>query len=302
MALVINTSMDTGLVDRSEFTKRFFKDIKQYPTLTQEQERYWFDRFRNGKTKKEREDAREYIVKCNQRFVVSAAKNWATTDTLMDYVDEANIGLMEAIEDFDVEKGVKFLTFAAFYIKRAINSYRNGALQIVKRPNRSKTFHVMSKAKSGFVQENEREPTLQELFEIINNKYKKDIRDPRDLLDFNYGSIDGGETEEEEARGIGTMMEYNTASASLNYCEVEDEKKYQDSLIRKYLNVLGKREQAIIKMTFGLYDDKGVRRQLTPKEIGDKLNLTQERVRQLIDSSIERMRGVHKRRMAMVMA
>lgn len=302
MALVINTSMDTGLVDRTEFTKRFFKDVHKYPTLTQEQERYWFDKYRNGKTKKEREDAREYIIKCNQRFVVAAAKNWATTETLMDYVNEANIGLMEAIDDFDLDKGVKFLTFAAFYIKRSINTYRNGALQIVKRPNRSKTFHVMSKAKNGFLQEHEREPTLQELFEIINNKYKKDIRDPRDLLDFNYGSIDSGDTEEEEARGIGMMIEYNTASASINTCEIEDEKKYQYSLIRKYLNILSKREQTIIKMYFGLYEDNGLRRQLTPKEIGDKFNLTQERVRQLIDLSLERMRSAHKRRMATVMA
>ena len=122
------------------------------------------------------------------------------------------------------------------------------------------------------------------------------------MLDFNYGSIDSGDTEEEEARGIGMMIEYNTASASINTCEIEDEKKYQYSLIRKYLNILSKREQTIIKMYFGLYEDNGLRRQLTPKEIGDKFNLTQERVRQLIDLSLERMRSAHKRRMATVMA
>ena len=295
MALVINTSIDSGLVDRSENTKRFYKDVKSYPTLTAEQERYWFNIFKNGATRKEREYAREYIINCNQRYIISVAKNWATTDNLMDYVNEANIGLMEAMDKFNIEEGVKLITFASFYIKRAINSYRNGDLQVVKRPNCSKTFHVMSKAKNGFIQENEREPTLQELFDIINNKYKKNIKDPRDLLDFNYGSIDCGSTSEEESRGIGTIMEYNSTSSSLNDCEYDVEKKYQEELIKKYLRILSPREQTIIKMYFGMYDDKGLKRQFTPKEIGDKLGLTQERVRQLIDSSIARMREMHMR-------
>ena len=91
MALVINTSIDSGLVDRSENTKRFYKDVKSYPTLTAEQERYWFNIFKNGSTRKEREYAREYIINCNQRYIISVAKNWATTDNLMDYVNEANI-------------------------------------------------------------------------------------------------------------------------------------------------------------------------------------------------------------------
>ena len=202
---------------------------------------------------------------------------------------------MEAMDKFNIEEGVKLITFASFYIKRAINAYRNGDLQVVKRPNCSKTFHVMSKAKNGFIQENEREPTLQELFDIINNKYKKNIKDPKDLLDFNYGSIDCGSTSEEESRGIGTIMEYNSTSSSLNDCEYDVEKKYQEELIKKYLRILSPREQTIIKMSFGMYDDKGLKRQLTPKEIGDKLGLTQERVRQLIDSSIAKMREMHMR-------
>ena len=81
----------------------------------------------------------------------------------------------------------------------------------------------------------------------------------------------------------------------MNDCEYDVEKKYQEELIKKYLRILSPREQTIIKMSFGMYDDKGLKRQFTPKEIGDKLGLTQERVRQLIDSSIAKMREMHMR-------
>ena len=103
MGLVINLKADTGLVDRSENTTRFLKDVKDFPTLTREEEIEWFTKYKHG-TKEEKEIARDYIMLCNQRMIIAAAKKWAKTDTLMDYVNEANFGLNEAIEKFDPSK------------------------------------------------------------------------------------------------------------------------------------------------------------------------------------------------------
>lgn len=293
--LVINLAAGSGIVERSEETKRFLKEMRKYPTLTKDDERYWFTVMNSGDSTSARENARKYIIMCNQRFVFSVAKKYATADNLMDYVNEGNIGLMEAVSDFDVSKDVKFMTFAVFYIKRAINAYRNGSLQVVKKPNRSKTFHVISKAKNDFLQENERDPTLQELFDIINNKYKKNIKDPKDLLDFKYDSIDGDVSDEDDSRGIGTMTEFNNASSNVNDAEVHAEQAFREKLVRKYLRILGKREQLIVKMTFGMYDDNGVKRPMESREVGERLGLTQERIRQIMAESIRKMREEYKR-------
>ena len=124
MGYVINLKADTGLVDRTENTIRFLKDVKDYPTLTKEEAIEWFKKYKYG-DKKESDMARDYLMLCNQRLVLAAAKKWAKTDSYMDYVNEANFGLLEAIERFDITKDVKLSTYAMWFIKRAINNYNN---------------------------------------------------------------------------------------------------------------------------------------------------------------------------------
>ena len=135
MGLVINLKAETGLVDRSENTTRFYEDIKDFPTFSKEDEVEWFTKLKYTSDEEKRNEIIQYIMLCNQRLVIAAAKKWAKTDTLMDYVNEANFGLYEAICKFDVDRDVKFNSYAMWFIKRAINSYNNGSLPIVKRTN-----------------------------------------------------------------------------------------------------------------------------------------------------------------------
>jgi RNA polymerase primary sigma factor len=141
MSLVINLKAETGLVDRSENTTRFYEDIKKFPTLTKEDEDKWFDVLKNG-SPEEKSFARDYIWLCNQRLVIAAAKKWATTDTLTDYINEANIGLAEAIDKFELDKGTKFCTYAMWFIKRAINNYNNDVAPMVRKTNLSSRYQV----------------------------------------------------------------------------------------------------------------------------------------------------------------
>ena len=290
MGLVINLKADTGLVDRTENTTRFYNDIKDYPTFTREEEVAWFNQLRHGKTEEEREGARIYIMLCNQRMVVAAAKKWATTDTLMDYVNEANFGLYEAINSFDVSVGTKFASYAMWYILRAINVYNNGDNQLVKKTNLSKTFHVISKATNDFLQENERAPMPEELLEIINEKYKKDITDKNDLIPTRYSSIDFGEVNDDENYPSGDMVEYNRASASYNDYVKQSDNDFNKELISSLLVKLTPRKKEIIKMRFGLYEDNGLNREYEREEIGQKLGLTAERVRQLESEALDEMK------------
>ena len=294
--MVINLKAETGLVDRSENTTRFYKDIKDYKPFTKEEEIEWFTKLREG-TPREREKAREHIVLCNQRLVIAAAKNYATTDTLTDYINEANFGLFEAIEKFDVTKGTKFSSYAMWFILRAINKYKYVTSQMIAKTNYTKTFHVMSKAKNNFMQKYERQPTDDELLDIMNDVYHKDILDKADLLDMRIESMDIEEENEYDEYGPGTLFEVHRNVASRNDAEKTAKDEFNKELVSSLLNVLSPREREIMKMRFGMYEEKGLHREYELCEIGEKLGLTAERVRQLEISSIKKLKEEYSKRL-----
>ena len=287
MGLVINLKADTNLVDRSENTTRFLKDVRDYKPFTEEEEIKWFKQMKHGKTQSERDFAREYIIKCNQRLAIAAAKHWSTTDTLMDYTNEANIGLIKAVEAFDYSRGVKFASFAMWYIKRSMNECL-AQEQIVKRTNYSKTFHVISKATNKFIQDNERNPSSEELMEVVNSSYNKDIKDKTDLLDVQMSRIDY-DSDDESNYSYGDVNDYNRASASYNEYEVKENNDFNKEFISVLLKVLSPREQEIIKLKFGI-SDNGIVCEYKTADIAEKLGLTKERVRQIEKNALKKMK------------
>jgi RNA polymerase primary sigma factor len=291
MSLVINLKAETGLVDRSENTTRFYDDIKKFPTLSKEDEEKWFGVLKNG-NEENKEFAREYIWLCNQRLVIAAAKKWANTDNLTDYINEANIGLAEAIDKFELDKGTKFCTYAMWFIKRAINNYNNDVAPIVRRTNLSKTFHVVSKVTNDFIQKYERVPTAEELREHINKKYKKkDIKDKNDLLDIHIARMDdvGGDSDDSNAN-FSDLMDYNRISSSVNEYEIASTNEYNKKLVDSLLSILTPREQKLIKMRFGLIEINGIKREFELIEVAEELGITPERVRQLETSVLLKLR------------
>lgn len=311
MGYIINLKADTGLVDRSENTVRFYKDIKDYPTFTKEEEKEWFEKLDAIKEKIDNTDddilkqtlekeylkVRDYIILCNQRLLISAAKNYSTTETLTDYINEANFGLLQAINEYDVKKGWRFSTYAMWFILRAINHYKYGVNQTIKKPNYYKTFHVISKATNQFIQKHEREPMPNELLEIVNNVYKKNIRDSNDLLDINYSSINY-ESDDENQSNFGEVTEYNKTSASYNDFEKTEADEYNGKMVSSLLKVLSPRSRKIIEMRFGLYDDNGFKRQYEVREIADYFDMSPERIRQIERESIKLMEEESKKRIA----
>ncbi len=313
MGYVINLKADTGLVDRSDNTTRFYKDIKAYKPFTEEEEIEWFTKLHDAKERmkavSEREDRkayarlksqyekiREHIILCNQRLVVSAAKNYATTETLTDFINEINFGLVKAIDKYDVSKGTRFASYAMWYMLRAINEFKYGEFEMVQKTNLYKTFHVMSKAKNSFIQEYEREPTTDELLEILNTKYGKTIKDKTDLLDVNYSSIDMDMTDEEDNYCGGDVAAFNRASAAHNGYEKKEANEFNSKLLSSLLTVLTPREQRIIKMRFGICDDNAFKREYEIGEIAQVIGLTSERVRQLEISAMEKLKKEYQRR------
>lgn len=290
--MIVNLkSGTTDFFARTETLTRYYEDIRQYDVLSVEEEVEFFHLLKSG-TRAEKEFARKQIINSNQRFVVAIAKKFGTNDNILDLINEGNIGLMEAVEKFDVTKGIKFATFAVWYIRRAINLYNINYGEIVTKSNISKTYHVISQATNKFLQREYRQPTLEELKELLQTEYDVDIKEVEDVMETHFVSIDeSSQKDDDEAISIGDMVQYNSTSATKNLYERECENDFNKKLVTNLLTNLKPREQEIIKMVFGI----GCDREYELQEIAVKLGLTTERVRQLKFSVIDKLKEEYKK-------
>ena len=288
--MVVNLkSPTTDYFERTETLTRYYEDIRKYDVMSEEKEVEMFNLFKNG-NKQEQEYARNFIINANQRFVVAMAKRFATNENILDLISEGNIGLMEAMKDFDVTKGNKFITFAVWYVRRAINNYCINYGNLVKKTNLSKTYHVIAQATNKFIQTEYRQPTLEELLEIVNKEHKADIKSIEDIIDTKISSIDEGFNSEDDDAAFGEMSLYNSYSSSFNEYEKISNDDFNNKLISSMLGKLPEREKTIIKMVFGI----GYYREYELQEIAEELGLTTERVRQIKNSVIQEIKEKYK--------
>lgn len=281
---IVDVSSVSDFFERTECLKSYYEDIRKYPLLTKEEEYNLFEKYYNG-SNFEKEKAREKIINHNLRFVVSVAKKYANNENILDVIEEGTMGLIEALESFDYTKGYKFISYAVHYIRRAINQYRVEYDDLVKKTNYNKTFHLMTKTKNDFVQQNHRQPTLEELKDLLNEKYDASIKNECDVMDIQTVSIDVNFDSDDDMHGD-EYSEYNKFTANNNDCEMFIENQYVKELVLSMVSELPSREQTIIKMSFGIDNNK----EYDIQEIGELLGISGERVRQLKLEAIDKMK------------
>ena len=297
MGVIVNFRNNGKYFERTNTLVNYFNDIRRFDgRIKPEDEATLFDYCKNG-TKEEKAEARKIIIEGNQRFVVSVARAYATNNNLMDLINEGNIGLMEAVDAFDPNvkvngKTVKFITFAVHYIRRAINQFKVNNDAIVKKNNISKTYHVLSRARNKFLQENGRQPTTDELKDLVNKEYDLKINDSADMLDLRVTYIDENVSDDDDDANLADLATFNSYSASGNGYERTESNDYNKAMVTSLLKVLTPREQSIIKMAFGI----GEYRELTNDEIAERIGLTTERIRQMRTSIMKRLREEFKKK------
>lgn len=283
--MVVNLKTPSDFFERTETLVRYYEDIRKYPLLTIEEENQCFTLLKTG-NKTLREKAKTKLVNSNQRFVVAVAKKFANNNNILDLISEGNIGLMEAIEKFDSNKGVRFTTFAVWYIRRAINQY-NINNSIVTKTNAAKTYHVISQATNKFVQREHRQPSLEELQNIIVKEYNIDIKEIVDIIDTRFISIDDDSNSSSESTNYGDITTFKTCSASVNSYEKNIDDEFSKNIVSLMLKKLPSRENNIIKMLFGI----GYDREYEIQEVAQKMGLSTERVRQLKISTLDKLKS-----------
>ncbi|MCW8803933.1 MAG: RNA polymerase sigma factor RpoD/SigA [Ignavibacteriaceae bacterium] len=261
----------------SQALDKYFQEIGKVALLTAEQEIELAIQIRQGDAQ-----ALEKLTKANLRFVVSVAKQYQNQGlSLGDLINEGNLGLIKAARRFDETRGFKFISYAVWWIRQSIMQALAEQSRIVRLPlNRVGALNRIGKAYSNLEQEYEREPSPEELADELH----MDVDDVSEAMTLSarHLSMDAPFSQSEENRLLDVLKneELPAPDTTLMSESLKEE-------VERALSKLDAREAEVIRLYFGFGTDEP----LTLEEIGERFNLTRERVRQIKEKAIRRLRN-----------
>jgi RNA polymerase primary sigma factor len=260
----------------SQSLDKYLQEIGKVDLLTADEEITLAVSIKKGDS-----DALEKLTKANLRFVVSVAKQYQNQGlSLGDLINEGNLGLIKAAKRFDETRGFKFISYAVWWIRQSILQALAEQSRIVRLPlNRVGALNKIGKAYSNLEQEFEREPNASELA----NELDMDVTEVSDTLKISGRHV-----------SMDAPFVHGEENSLLDVMENEDQPSPDNTLISESLKVeiesalstLTERETEVIRLYYGLNKEHS----LTLEEIGEKFNLTRERVRQIKEKAIRRLR------------
>ena len=264
----------------SQSLEDYLNDISKQPLLTAEEEVKLAQRIHNDDR-----EALERLVCANLRFVVSVAKQYQNQGlTLPDLINEGNIGLIKAAEKFDETRGFKFISYAVWWIRQSILQALAEQSRMVRLPlNQVSAVSRINKLIMKFEQEHERKPSAYELSELIDETPEK----IRDSLRANGRpmSINAPLGEGDDSTLLEVISDENTPQADRGMLD-----KSLATEIERMLDTLDEREKTIVEMCFGINN-----REMTLEEISEKFGLSRERVRQIREKALLKLRHSNKK-------
>ena len=257
--------------------EKYLQEIGKLDLITAEEEVQLAILIRKGDVK-----ALDKLTKANLRFVVSVAKQYQNQGlTLPDLINEGNLGLIKAAQRFDETRGFKFISYAVWWIRQSILQALAEQSRIVRLPlNKVGLTNRISKAYSKLEQEYEREPTPEELAILLDIEVEEVAATLG--LSARHVSMDQPLSEGEDSTLIDVMINYEALSTD-NALAV---KASLHTEIERSLSTLTERQKEVIRYFFGL----GIDHPLSLEDIGERFNLTRERVRQIKDKAITKLR------------
>jgi RNA polymerase primary sigma factor len=260
----------------SQSLDKYLQEIGKVDLISAEMEVELAKRIREGD-----QAALEKLTKANLRFVVSVAKQYQNSGlTLGDLINEGNLGLIKAASRFDEKRGFKFISYAVWWIRQSIMQALAEQSRIVRLPlNRIGSSTKISKTFSELEQKFQREPSPEEVAEVIGMT-PEEIRDSL-RTSGRHVSVDAPFAQSEEGSLLDVLSDANESNPE---SEMMNESLVKE--VQRSLATLTVREAEVISMYFGL----NRKQPMTLEEIGDKFNLTRERVRQIKERAATRLR------------
>jgi RNA polymerase primary sigma factor len=262
----------------SESLEKYLQEIGKVDLVTAEEEVLLAQQIKQGD-----QESLEKLVKANLRFVVSVAKQYQHNGlTLNDLINEGNVGLVKAAQKFDETKGFKFISYAVWWIRQSIMQALAEQSRLVRLPlNKVGSLSKINKAFSELEQQYEREPTPDELAECL----ELGVEEIKNTMSVStrHVSVDAPFDDGENSSLLDVLenRQVEKTDEQLNYTyslRVETERT---------LSTLTERERDVIKLFFGI----GVPYAMTLEDIGEEFGLTRERVRQIKDNAINKLRS-----------
>ncbi len=268
----------------SQSLEKYLQEIGKVELISPEEEVKLAIRIKQGDQK-----ALDKLTKANLRFVVSVAKQYQNQGlSLPDLINEGNLGLIKAAQRFDETRGFKFISYAVWWIRQSILQALAEQSRIVRLPlNKVGLTNRIQKAYSHLEQEFEREPSAEELAELL----ELDIEEVSSTLGISarHVSMDTPLSEGEDNTLIDVLVNPNAEMANQNIEHKESLKQEIDRSLR----TLTERQKEVICFFFGI----GVDHPMSLEDIGEKFNLTRERVRQIKDKAITKLRSNSRSKM-----
>lgn len=263
----------------SKSLEKYLQDVSKEEMITAEEEVELAIKIQGGD-----ERALNRLVRANLRFVISVAKQYQNTGlTLEDLINEGNLGLIEAAKRYDHTKGFKFISYAVWWIRQSILKAAADNSRTIRLPhNRLGEIQKISKASSEFEQKNERIPTAEELSELTEmdvNKVEMSLKMSKKQV-----SIDAPMSNDDDNNSLVSVLENSDTPDPTN--TLMQESLSQD--LERTLSYLKGMEAEVIRLFYGL----GGASEMTLEEIGNTFGLTRERIRQIKERGLRRLRRV----------
>ena len=265
-----------NLHDEESTLRLYFDDIAESTPLSREREVELADRIKNGDMR-----ARDEMIRANLRFVVDVAKKYQNRGlSLSDLISAGNLGLITAADRFDGTKGYKFISYAVWWIRQSILQTLAEHVRTVRLPlNKVSLLKDISKASRKLGQDRATEPAIEEIaaeLEVPAEEVLETILSARAVC-----SLDESFTDDDERSLLNTLADDTTEAPDADV--LRESARVQ---LETALGTLEERELRIIRLYFGLDGNEA----LTLEEIGDMMNLTRERIRQLKERALSKLR------------
>lgn len=259
---------------RTKTVESYLREIGNIPMVSPEEETELAFRIQQGD-----QEACRRLVEANLRFAVSISKMYQSSGLeLSDLINEANIGLMEAARRFDPTKGFRFISYAVWWIRQSILKAISEQGSMVRLPlNQVGILNRITRAKAQFEQENGREPSESELAEFLAlapEKIEEAMRHSTRHMSFDTPFGDDGDS---------TLLDI-VPDENAEQADTSLQKESLQSDIMRVMMVLSPREREIVSLAFGIGCQE-----MTLEEIGERMDLTRERVRQVKEKAIRKM-------------
>lgn len=262
---------------------KYLHEISKIELINAEEEVEFAKRIRKGD-----KDALETLIKANLRFVVSVAKQYQNQGlSLPDLINEGNLGLIKAAQRYDETRGFKFISYGVWWIRQSILQALAEQARIVRLPlNKIGSISRINKTFNRLEQEYQREPTLDEVASLL--EITSDMVEDALKVSSHQVSLDAPIHDEEAANLYDVLFNEDSMSPDKGLMNISLCKE-----IERSLSTLDEREANVIRYFFGLNGH----RQHTIEEIGDEFGLTRERVRQIKEKTIKKMRNHNRYRL-----